>query len=191
MKPRFINQACLIRFADDAVLIMRNETDVNRVMQVLPKRLDRFGLTLHPVKTCVTVFKPKERDSIDFLGFTHYWRRTRRGGWGIYRKTMKSRFARGVKAIQVWCRMNRHRSLLELYALLCRTVRGHYACFGLSRNIAALKRFRLAVEKVWVKWLRRRSQRHRLTWDRVAALLQRYRLPTTRIITTRPANVMR
>src|SRR5690606_10297662 len=71
VKPRLTGNTHIIRFADDAVLLMRNAKDAARVMQVLPKRFNRFGLTLHPDKTCVTEFKPKRKVSIDFLGFTH------------------------------------------------------------------------------------------------------------------------
>jgi group II intron reverse transcriptase/maturase len=190
VKPRLMGSACLIRFADDALLLTRNARDAERVMDVLPKRFGRYNLTLHPEKTCVTVFKPGEKRSIDFLGFTHYWSKNRRGGWVIQRKTMKSRFARGVKAINLWCRINRHNPIPEQYAVLCRKIRGHYAYFGISGNVAALKRFRYVVEYVWVKWLRRRSQRYRLDWEHADKLLKRYRLPAARLITTRPANVM-
>lgn len=190
VKPCLIGAACLIRFADDAVLLMRNARDVERVMAVLPKRFGRYNLTLHPDKTRVTVFKPEEKSSIDFLGFTHYWRKSRRGHWIIQCKTMKSRFARGVKAIGQWCRRHRHELLPVQYAVLCRKVRGHYAYFGIRGNFAALKRFRFVVERIWIKWLKRRSQRHRLNWDRVDNLLQRYRLPSAKLITTNPANVM-
>ena len=190
VKPCLIGAACLIRFADDAVLLMRNARDAERVMAVLPKRFGRYNLTLHPDKTRVTVFKPEEKSSIDFLGFTHYWRKSRRGHWIIQCKTMKSRFARGVKAIGQWCRRHRHELLPVQYAVLCRKVRGHYAYFGIRGNFAALKRFRFVVERIWIKWLKRRSQRHRLNWDRVDNLLQRYRLPSAKLITTNPANVM-
>ena len=190
VRPRLIKHACLIRFADDAVLVMRNDKDAQRVMQVLAKRFHRYSLPLHPDKTCVTVFKPKEKSSIDFLGFTHYWRKGRRGCWIVERKTMKSRFARSVKAIKQWCQANRHHSLPEQHAALCRKIKGHYAYFGLSGNIVALKRFRFVVERVWVKWLRRRSQRHRLDWKRADTLLKRYMLPKARLITTMPVKVM-
>jgi len=123
---RLIGQSCLIRFADDAVLIMTNAQDADRVRQVLPRRFARFGLQLHPDKTRVTVFKPKEKSRIDFLGFTHFWGKSRRGSWSIQRKTMKSRFARDVKAISQWCRFNRDKPLSEQYAALCQKIRGHY-----------------------------------------------------------------
>lgn len=190
VKPRLINDACLIRFADDAVLLTRNAKDAARVMQVLPKRFNRFGLTLHPGKTCVTEFKPKQKASIDFLGFTHYWGRNRRNGWSVKRKTMKSRFARGLKAIARWCWSNRHKPLSEQHAALCRKVRGHYAYFGLKGNSKALSRFLYAVERTWIKWLRRRSQRHRLNWEAAGRLLRRFKLPPARLIAMKPANVM-
>lgn len=190
VKPRLINSASLIRFADDAVLLLKNATDAERVMEVLPKRFKRFELELHPDKTCVTKFKPREKVSVDFLGFTHYWKRGRRGGWSVCRKTMKSRFARAVKAIGDWCRQYRHLLLPEYHAALCRKIRGHYAYFGIRGNSYALKRFLFAVRKIWIKWLRRRSQRHRLHWKAAERLLGRYHLPAARLIAMKPANVM-
>ncbi len=187
---RLIGQSCLIRFADDAVLITRNAQDADRVMQVLPKRFARFGLQLHPDKTCVTVFKPKERSSINFLGFTHYWGKSRRGSWSIQRKTMKSRFARGVKAIGQWCRRNRHKPLPEQHVALSRKIKGHYAYFGMQGNFPAIKRFRYVVERIWIKWLRRRSQRHSLDWIGANRLLAKYALPAAKLMTTKPAKAM-
>ena len=172
------------------VLLTRNARDAERVMGVLPKRFGRYNLQLHPDKTCVTLFKPGERNRLDVLGFTHYWRRSRRGRWSIHRKTMKSRFARSVKAIQQWCRANRHRPLPEQHAALSRKVRGHYAYFGIRGNSATISRFRFAVEHVWIKWLRRRSHRHRLVGRRAVSLLRRYSLPPARLITMNPVNVM-
>lgn len=191
VKPRLVGNASLIRFADDAVLLTSNARDAARIMRVLPKRFNRFDLTLHPDKTCVTEFKPKKKASIDFLGFTHYWKRNRRGrGWSIGRKTMKSRFTRGLKAIAHWCRSNRHEPLSEQHAALSRKVRGHYAYFGLRGNSKALARYVNAVSKIWIKWLRRRSQRSALNWEMATKLLKRYRLPPARLITMSPAKVI-
>ena len=191
VKPRLAGNAGLIRFADDAVLLTNDARDAARIMRVLPKRFNRFGLTLHPDKTCVTEFKPKRKVSIDFLGFTHYWKKNRRGrGWSIGRKTMKSRLTRGLKAIAHWCRSNRHKPLPEQHAALCQKVRGHYAYFGLRGNSKALARYLYAVSKIWIKWLRRRSQRRALNWKVATKLLKRYQLPPARLLTIKPANVM-
>lgn len=189
VKPRLYKEATLIRFADDAVILMRNPVDAQRVKAVLGLRLQRYGLTLHPDKTRLTVFRPGVKSSIDFLGLTHYWMRGRYG-WVVGRKTMKSRFARAVHAIKTWCRQNRHMPVREQYAILYRKVRGHFGYYGVSGNIASLKRFRFVVEKVWVKWLKRRSQRHRLQHRHMTEFLKRFRLPTPRIYAIKPANVM-
>lgn len=190
VKPRLMGSACLIRFADDAVLLLRNARDAKRVMEVLPKRFGCYNLQLHPDKTCVTKFKPGEKSSIDFLGFTHYWRKSRRGRWSIQRKTMKSRFARSVRSIQQWCRANRHMPLPVQHAALSRKIRGHYAYFGIRGNSAAISRFRYVVEFVWIKWLRRRSHRHCLDGGRAVSLLRRYSLPPARLVTMNPVNVV-
>lgn len=190
VKPRLAGSACLVRFADDAVLLTRNARDAARVMGVMPKRFGRYNLTLHPGKTCVTTFRPKEKASFDFLGFTHYWKKSRHGHWVIQRKTMKSRFARGVKAIGQWCRLHRHEPLPVQHAVLCRKVQGHFNYYGVRGNFSAIKQFRFVVERLWIKWLRRRSQRHRLNWERSDRLLNRYRLPKARLSTAALANVM-
>lgn len=190
VKPRLINRTCLIRFADDAVLLMRNGTDAGRVMEVLPKRFSRYGLRLHPDKTCVTKFNPIHGGRIDFLGFSHYWKKSRRGRFSLQRKTMKSRFARGLKAINQWCRVNRHESLAAQHAMLSRKLRGHYAYFGIRGNSNGISRFRFFVERIWIKWLKRRSQRHRLRDGVMIDLLRRYLLPQATLVNHYPANVV-
>jgi len=182
VKPCLINSASLVRFADDAVLIVKNQTDLNRLFEALPKRFGRFGLALHKDKTRCLVFKPGIKSSIDFLGMTHFWKRSHKRKWCVGRKTMKAKFARGVKAIKLWCKYNRHLLVGEQYVALCRKVRGHYAYFGISGNIDSLRRFRQSVQRVWIKWLRRRSQKHKLCWERASALLRRYSLPMAKVL---------
>lgn len=189
--PRLLNKATFVRFADDGVIILRNQKDMDRVMEVLPKRFSSFGLTLHPDKTCQTVFKPGKKTSIDFLGLTHYWKRGRFQRWGIHRKTMKSRLSRSLKSIKEWCRWNRHLPIPEQFGQLCRKVRGHYAYYGITGNMEALRRFRSAVLRIWMKWLRRRSQRHRWTPERKKRFYEWYELPIAKIKTTQPAKVMK
>jgi len=119
VRPRLWGRAFMVRYADDAVLGFANEADARRVMAVLPKRFARFGLSLHPEKTRLLGFKPprggkpsREGEgavrSFDFLGFTHFWKRARRGGWVISRKTAKDRYSRALRRIGEWCRKHRH-----------------------------------------------------------------------------------
>jgi RNA-directed DNA polymerase len=112
-------------------------------MAVLPKRFARFRLTMHPEKTAFIAFKqPPSREpsargtgSFDFLGFTHYWAKTRRGYWVIKRKTVGKRLRRFMRAIWTWCRENRHAPLQEQYRTLCLKLRGYYQYYGIRGNL--------------------------------------------------------
>ena len=93
----------LIRFADDAVMVFKLEADARKVMEVLPKRFGKYGLSLHPTKTRLLHFRPRRDDEdppqhdnrgFDFLGFTHFWGKSRKGFWVVQRKTASSRFSR-------------------------------------------------------------------------------------------------
>ena len=185
VQPRLQGGVRLVRYADDAVLVLRNRRDAERLMAVLPQRYGRYGLTLHPDKTRLLRFKPaadaRERESFQFLGFTHVWGRSRRGRWVIKRKTAKDRFRRTLKRVSQWCQKHRHRRVPEQHAYLSAALRGHFAYFGIRGNAAALGRLRYQAERIWIKWLRRRSQRHRLPWERARELLKRFPLPAARL----------
>ena len=117
VKPRLSGRAFLVRYADDFLIGFSDELDARRVMTVLPKRFEKYGLTLHPEKTRLLRFLPPwrggESESFDLLGFTHIWAKSRKGNWVIRQRTAKERFRRAVKAIAVWCRTHRHQPLKE------------------------------------------------------------------------------
>jgi RNA-directed DNA polymerase len=186
IQPRLSGASFMLRYADDAVLVFADEADARRVLAVLPKRFARFGLELHPAKTRLVEFRPPRsgggRASVDWLGFTHYWGRTRRGRWTVKRKTAKDRLRRGLRRVAEWCRRHRHWRLRDQHAALSRKLRGHYAYFGISGNSRALAVFRAHAAELWIKWLGRRSQRARLTRARAAALLRVFALPPPRIV---------
>jgi len=170
VSPRLTGRAVLVRYADDFAVVFENKADAERVLRVLPKRLAKYGLTLHPEKTrLVDMTHPWKGDgkpeTFDFLGFTHFWGKTRRGGFAIKQKTSRKRFARSLKAIGQWCRNNRHDPMWKQHRELSRKLRGHYAYFGRRGNRRALDRFLREVQRHWVYWLRRRSQRTRVTWN--------------------------
>jgi group II intron reverse transcriptase/maturase len=195
VQPRLRGRAHLIRYADDFVVLMTHEEDARRVMEVLPKRFGKYGLTLHPDKTRLVPFRrpsyrPEDsRDdsnqrpgTFDLLGFTHYWGRTRRGGWAVMRKTASKRLSRAVRSIAQWCRANRHLPVIEQHAKLSLKVRGHYAYYGITGNARALAEFLCAVQRAWRKWLDRRNTRREMHWARFQRLLARYRLPPPKIM---------
>lgn len=195
VQPRLRGRAHLIRYADDFVIVFTHEDDARRVMEVLPKRFDKYGLTLHPDKTRLVPFRRpscktsdtkgdanKEPGTFDLLGFTHFWGRTRRGGWAVMRKTASKRLSRAVRSIAHWCRDSRHDPIREQHAKLSQKVRGHYAYYGITGNARALTWFLLAVHRAWRKWLDRRNRNREMTWERFNRLLKRYRLPPPRIV---------
>jgi RNA-directed DNA polymerase len=95
----------------------------------------------------------------------------------VKRKTSKSRFRRGLKAIAEWCRKNRHRLLAEQQYTLGQKLRGHFAYYGITGNAVALNRFRRGVVKLWRKRLGRRDRGGKVAWERMYRLLERYPLP--------------
>jgi RNA-directed DNA polymerase len=190
VKPRLRGRAFLIRYADDLVMGFACEDDARRVLEVLPKRFGKYGLTLHPDKTRLMPFgRPSgsrtKTDSgeggkpgtFEFLGFTHYWGRSRKGYWMVQRKTASSRLSRALAKIAAWCRSNRHRPVAEQHQTLWQKVRGHFGYFGVAGNSEALRRFRHEVARIWRKWLSRRRRRGPLSWLRFTELLRRYPLP--------------
>ena len=191
VKPRLKGRAFLVRYADDFVMGFACEEDARRVLDVLPKRFGKYGLTIHPDKTRLVPFvRPSGRPpaagsgvdsqpgSFDFLGFTHYWSRSKKGNWVVKRKTAGSRFHRAVGKIAAWCRLNRHLPIREQYQALCRKLRGHFAYYGgVIGNVRCLQRFRYEVMRLWRKWLARRKRRGQLLWERFNRMLKGLQLP--------------
>jgi RNA-directed DNA polymerase len=187
--PRLQGRAFMTRFADDVVMGFELQEDAERVLRVLSKRLGKYGLTIHPDKTRLVAFgRPSvtsgsKPGTFDFLGFTHYWGKSRRGNWVIKRKTAQQRFRRGLKRIAEWCRRNRHKPVAEQHQELSQKLRGHFAYYGITGNRPWLHKFRHEVKRIWQKWLHRRSRSSTdMPWDRFTLLLQRYRLPPTRVV---------
>jgi group II intron reverse transcriptase/maturase len=193
VKPRLRGKAFLVRYADDFVMGFACEEDARRVLEVLPLRFGKYGLTLHPDKTRLVPFRrPSQRSTpenaghgpgtFDLLGFTHYWGRSRRGVWVVKRRTSTSRFSRAVKKIATWCRRNRHCPLAEQQHTLSQKLRGHDAYYGITGNSPMLQRLRHVVGCLWRKWLSRRSRGRPLAWYHFNRLLARFPLPPPRVV---------
>ncbi len=190
VKPQLAGHARLIRYCDDFVIGFVHRKDAERVLSMLHERMSAYGLALHPDKTQLVPFRRPRRESnrrkgpgtFDFLGFTIYWQRTRKGGWRIGMKTRKARLSRAIKVLDDWCRRQMHRPLKEQHASLSRRIRGHYNYFGVSGNIRALQYLLHRAERAWLRHLRRRSQRaRRLTWEKFGKYLKVFPLPQPRI----------
>ncbi len=192
VQPRLRGRARIIRFADDFLLVFESQHDAERVLEVLPKRLGRFGLELHPEKTRLIHFhrprkggprgsKRTRSEVFQFLGFTHYWGRSRRGRWVVKRRTASDRLSRSLRKVADWCRRHRHRPVREQHRQLARKVVGHYAYYGITGNGDCLGHFRYEVSRIWRKWLDRRTRPGTMPWKRFHQLLERYPLPAVKI----------
>jgi group II intron reverse transcriptase/maturase len=196
VRPRMSGHIDLIRFADDFVMVFSREEDARRVMEVIPKRFEKYGLMVHPEKTRLVDFRRPRRhrnhrgdepgdqkpETFDLLGFTHYWTTNYKGKQIIRRKTMKKRLARAIHSVRQWCRLNRHNPIKQQYQKLVQKVRGHYAYYGITGNAISLAKFQCEVERAWRYWLDRRNRERSMTWDKYQRLLKRYPLPRPRIV---------
>ena len=190
VKPRMKGRCFLIRFADDFIIGCELESDARRIMEVLPKRFDRYGLGLHPDKTSMIPFKRPSRSSwsqkgsrsFDFLGLTFYWSRSRRGYWVIKKKTASKRLSRFMKRLWQWCRENRHEPLKEQYQALCSKLRGHFQYYGVRGNFRALEVVFEFAKKAWRFWLSRRSHKGGISWEKFEKIRTSYPFPKPRIV---------
>ena len=188
VRPRLCGHAFMVRYADDLLLMFKNQRDALRVWDVLPKRLRRFGLTLHPEKTQLIDFRrppsgggEPRPGTFDFLGFTLYWGWSHRKRWVLKAKTAKSRLRRALCAMNTWMKRQRHQPLGWQARELGQRLRGHYAYYGIRGNAAAIWAYYAEVINLWKKWLCRRSHRAWLTWSTFKRMLARHPLPRPRI----------
>jgi RNA-directed DNA polymerase len=174
----------VVRFADDFVVGFEHRHDAEQFLVDLRDRFARFGLTLHPDKTRLIEFgryaaahrrargegKP---ESFNFLGFTHSCATTRKGGFTVLRRTMRTRVQAKLKAVKFELRRRMHQPLPELGAYVGAVVRGHVQYYGVPMNYPPLYAFARAVTRLWWRALRRRSQR-RLPWHRMRRYVARW-----------------
>jgi group II intron reverse transcriptase/maturase len=152
VKPLMRGKTFMVRYADDAIIGCEKKSDqrsadADRIMKVLALRFAKYGLTIHPEKTKLVDFtKPddesrKGRGSFTFLGFKHYWTKSRKGRWMVGRKTDSGRLNRAIKRIAEWCRKNRHLPWQEQYQALIAKLPGHFAYYGIPLNSTGLTAF--------------------------------------------------
>jgi group II intron reverse transcriptase/maturase len=190
IRPRLGGRCFLIRYADDFIIGFEKEEDAHRVMEVLPKRFNRYGLTINSEKTKLIDFKKppsgkrtsKGAGTFDFLGFTHYWAKSRNEYWIVKRKTAKKKLRRSMKAVWKWCRDNRHISVREQWKFLNSKLRGHYQYYGVRSNYKPLEIYYEYLRKAWKRWLGRRSRDGYISYDKYEKLLEKYPLLLPRIV---------
>jgi group II intron reverse transcriptase/maturase len=182
----------LCRYADDYVAGFERREDAEQFLTDLRERLAGFGLELHPEKTRLIEFgrfaaRDRERrgdrkpETFEFLGFTHMCGKSRAGRFKLQRVTSKKKMRAKLKSVKTEMRIRAHLPIPEQGRWLASVLAGHYRYYAVPDNIRALRTFRHTVGTLWLRTLRRRSQRHRLTWQRMSRLIARW-LPQPRIL---------
>ena len=185
------------RYADDAVLGFEHRKDAEAFLEQLRERMRKFGLELHPEKTRLIEFgrfaedNRKRRgegkpETFDFLGFTHSCGKTQKGKWfKVRRQTVKKRLRSKLQEVRQELRKRWHGRIAETGDWLRTVVQGYFNYHAVPGNFVALQTFRREVARAWLAALRRRSQRHRLPWERFRSIIERY-LPLPRILHPEP-----
>jgi RNA-directed DNA polymerase len=183
----------IYRYADDFVIGCELESDARRIVETLPKRFAKYGLEINTDKTSMISFHRPPRNysrkthgpkpgTFRFLGFTHYWGRTKKGWYTIKWKTDSRRLSRSVGTFWQWCRRNRHLPVEDQHKMLRAKLRGYYQYYGIPFNTAALRQVYFQVTRAWRYWLNRRGGRKQLDWPTFQRLMSEFKLPTPRIV---------
>jgi group II intron reverse transcriptase/maturase len=182
----------IVRFADDFVAGFEHQGDAKQFLYELRQRFAKFGLELHPGKTRLIEFgrHAAERrarrglgkpETFDFLGFTHICAKTRAGRFQLKRTTISKRMRAKLAEVRDQVKQRRHEPIPDQGRWLGSVVRGHLAYYAVPGNSHAIRAFRTQVARHWCKALRRRSQRHRLDWQRMNRITARW-LPPARVL---------
>jgi RNA-directed DNA polymerase len=167
IQPLLKGQSTIVRYADDFVLGFTTLEDAKRVLSVLYKRFAKFGLKLHPEKTKLVDLQTNNKDessSFDFLGFTHYMGKSRKGYMVLKRKTSRKKFTQSLIKIGEWIKHNRHEKLVDLIAVLNVKLKGYYNYYGVTFNSRSIMNYYHEVTRLLIKWLRRRGGKHK-SWE--------------------------
>ncbi len=182
----------LVRYADDFVCLVQYKGDAIRIKRALVNRFTKYELELHPDKTRVISFGRFEKqnaknqnrraNTFDFLGFTHFCDKTRKGYFKLGRKTSAKKFRLKCKELNIW--LKSIRNLLptkEWWKILKAKLRGHFEYYGVSGNYPSISKYYSIAIRLVHKWLNRRSQKRKMSWDKLNNYLRLYPLPKPRI----------
>lgn len=191
VKPRLKCEAELVRYADDFVILIKDEQEAKRMWEVLPKRLEKYGLKMNDKKSKLVNFtipkwyRKEKGEAFDFLGFTHYWKRRNGKSPIIHQKTSSKSFSKSMKKFHDWLKRNRHKDIAWQHKKLCQKLKGYYAHYKIIGNSRSVEVFKHKVQKYWRYWLNRRHRNNAMNWKKFEKLLERYPLPKvseTRIV---------
>jgi len=174
IQDKLTGRSFIVRYADDFILGFTDKSDAIRVMEVLPKRFAKYGLALHPDKTKLIDLngnRGESKRSFDFLGFTHYLGKSRKGRVVLKRKTSSKRLTKAIVNIHAFIKKNRHMKLIRLIDAINVKLRGHYSYYGITFNFPGISKYYQEVRRWLYKWLRRRGGKSKWDWSRFSTLV--------------------
>lgn len=186
--------AYMVRYADDAVFCFQYEEDAKAFYQQLKQRLKEFNLEVAEEKTKIVRLNKSNKDdddnpegnkgngSFDFLGFTHYVGRDRKGNKCVRRKTSKKKYRASLLKVKEWIKKNRHTPMKKLMKTLTTKINGYCRYYAVTGNRNAVNNFIDEVKRILYKWLNRRSQRKSFDWDKFNLFLRKYPLPKAKVL---------
>jgi len=184
VQPHCAGQVKLFRFCDDSVICCQLATDAVRIKEALTKRLAKYGLKLNEAKTKMVDFRKiaGKRASFDFLGFTHYLGKSRKGVIIPKLKTNGKRFRAKLNRVSEWARKVRGTlKLKEIWQIFCSKLRGHINYYAVSHNMRHVQTFIMQATRIIYKWLNRRSQKKSFNWGGFNKYMEEFPLPKVRI----------
>lgn len=195
-KEKSKGDAIFVRYADDTVAGFQYLREAQVFLNQLRENYRDYGLELHPEKTRILEFGKyavksrtergeRKPETFEFLGFTHICGKDRRGVYQLLRRTSRKRMTRKLLELKAQLRERMHHQIPETGKWLHTVVRGHNQYFGVPFNLRSLRAFRKRLTRLWFMTLRRRSQKSKLTWDKMGKLASRW-LPRPKITHTYP-----
>lgn len=169
IQPLLKGQSIIIRFADDFLSGFTNNEDVKRVMELLPKRLGKYGLTLHPEQARLIDLNETEGDkagTFDFLEFTHYMGISRKGRIILKRKTSSKKLRASLKRMNEWIRDNRHLKFGKIISQMNQKLRAQYGYYGITFNSKLIECKFERSKRLLRYWLYRSGGKRAWNWER-------------------------
>lgn len=188
VKMHCAGEVKMFRYADDIVICCQYTREAERIKIALSKRLAKYGLKMNEDKTKLVKFSKRQQrqgikqETFDFLGFTFYYGKSRKGFYLVKVKTIGKRFNSKLKKANDWARSIKNKtSLKQIMKIAAAKVRGHIQYYGISFNHLAVSIFVYRVKKILFKWLNRRSQRKSFSWQQFNLYMDRVNFPTAKI----------
>jgi RNA-directed DNA polymerase len=179
----------LFRYCDDGIICCQYKEDADRIKRALAKRLAKYKLKLNEEKTELVSFSKRAYESgikqqtFDFLGFTFYLGKSRKGVTIPKTKTSKKRVKDKLSRVKEWiCKVRNQYRLMQIWKMFCIKLKGYIGYYGISFNVGGVQEFLEKAKKILFKWLNQRSQKKSFNWEDFKLFMQRYPMPKARVV---------